>query len=125
MFGSTFPSASGGFSGIYLPVATLIANVAGITVFNSPFFMIGSLVCVSGVVSPNFGAAGAANFRLTLPIPSTFTVTEDLNGNMTNPANLVGSMIPVLALPPLVDCFLTAPGGGVQFYRFIFVYRIK
>lgn len=66
--------------GTFSPTATLVTNMDGATVTDVQWSRIGNIVTVSGRVTADATAPGAASFRINLPIASNLTAVNQLAG---------------------------------------------
>lgn len=114
-------------SGRWTPTLTNTTNIDGSTAHECHYMRIGNQVLVSGLVEINPTAAAATVLKMSLPISSDFTVTEDCSGNISfvgSSTSTAGSVVPDLTTNELYFTFFaTQTTNG--FYRFMAVYRIK
>lgn len=67
-------------SGLYTPTVTGVLNVDATTAHQCRYTRVGNIVFVGGVVEIDPTAASATAATITLPISSTFTTSDDING---------------------------------------------
>ncbi len=71
-------------SGTYTPTATIINNVGSITPQSGQWLQVGDTVTVSGSVQIDPTNLGTTSFRLTIPVASSFSATNQLAGFLAN-----------------------------------------
>lgn len=79
-------------SGVYTPTATLVSNVASCVPSQFFWSRVGNVVTVSGYIAITTNNATSANFRLSLPIASAFSSSEQAAGSATNEAGTAITM---------------------------------
>lgn len=114
-------------SGTYMPTLTNVANITSSSAPN-PFMYIriGNFVIGSGRLVVAHDGSGDGQVRFTLPIASDLAITDDLQGNATNPAAVRACSI----LPDLTNnegiLFIDQNVGTVGLgWRIVFMYEIK
>jgi len=71
------------FSGTYTPAGTGVTNVTTITPTGCQYARIGNYVMVSGAVTVDATATGATEWRITLPVASNLTSSNNLGGTFS------------------------------------------
>jgi len=81
-------------AGTYTPTGTGVTNITSLTERNTLYSRVGNIVTLSGRITVSVTATGSASFRLTLPIASAFTTTDDASGviGSISPLNLNGQV---------------------------------
>jgi hypothetical protein len=113
-------------SGTYTPTLTNVSNVDASTAYTCHYTQIGNIVTVSGRIDVDATGVGFdAVIRISLPIASNLTTTEDASGVI---ASNSGSEQGFIEADAANNTALTALGATATVnleYRFIFTYEIK
>lgn len=112
--------------GTYTPGLSGTSNVTSVAL-NQDFIYsrIGGVVWVCGSVQVDPAAIGNTQVRITLPVPSNFSTSYDLNGNATTPVNgqSAGSVIADETNDAAI-LFFNSSDGANRFWRLVFMYRV-
>lgn len=114
-------------AGTWTPLVTGTLNTTAVTAALCHYIRVGNEVFFQGSIQINATAAGAFTARMTLPIPSDFTLATDASGNGTNPGTGVPNIISIRENQANNDLQLDgyAQASGNLFYRLAGGYLIK
>lgn len=111
-------------SGVYTPVVTDEIYNEVVTVYDSFYQRIANIVNVSIRLDVQLdGAETQAQFKLSLPISTTFTGPRQVNGSITTEQSIVSLTDANLNSVPstnTIEINLTSSSAG-QFFQFLFV----
>lgn len=112
-------------NGRYTPTATGLANVAAVTAFPAQWLRVGNTVTVSGRIDVQATVAGRVDVGLTLPVPSSLTVLDEMAGTVaafTTNDNGVALYLTGSASPGLL---IHASGTALDSYLYTYTYVVK
>ena len=125
------PENGGSYSSYYFPVITPAANVTTSSVFYTMYFRAGKMIYVSGKVSitPTLGAT-ITEFEISLPIPSNFSSSDQLNGTCIGhtdtgiPTIMSSGIITGNVGLQTANVKMFSLDAGIHDTRFIFAYEL-
>jgi hypothetical protein len=113
-------------SGTYTPTGTGVVNVTAFTTQVCQFARVGNFVQVAGVVNitPTANNVGT-QLRLSLPVPSAFTLITDLSGVGANSIDgNVDNVFADVVNDEAVIQFVSVLALGIEIHYFQFAYQV-
>jgi len=114
-------------SDTYTPTGTGVANITTVTPGLFTYFRIGNVVRAQGPVVVDPAAAGAATWRISLPVASNIGAASDASGNLTvgngGATGIAGDVIGAAATDDVL-CGYICPDGNQRTVQVGFQYRV-
>ena len=125
------PDNGGSYSSYYFPILTDVVNVTLSSEFYTMFFRAGKIIYVSGkaAITPTAGAT-LTEFEISLPIPSNFTASDQLNGTCVGhtdsgvPTSMANGIITGNVATQTANIKFFSLDTGIHDVRFIFAYEL-
>ena len=108
--------------GTYTPTITAVANVTSSTSYVAQYLRVGNTVTVSGKVSIQATSAATTQFRISLPVASSFSNEEEAGGSLAH-NTLSGRLYADVANDDIRGIF-GATGASIFAMSFHFTYQV-